>query len=112
MLLEPLALTEETAVARLPRRHAETLCEGHFPGDPFLPAATLVWLMAELGALLLGRSGEAPAAIEHATFRQPVRPDEPVEVVARRLGSARVDAEIRVGATRRAGGRLRFAAGR
>lgn len=107
-VLEPLALTDETAVARLPRRHAEALCEGHFPGDPFLPAAALVGLMVELATLLLGRSRMVPAIVERAIFRAPVRPEEPLDVVARRVDDALVVVEIRVGASRRAAGRLRF----
>jgi 3-hydroxymyristoyl/3-hydroxydecanoyl-(acyl carrier protein) dehydratase len=85
---------------------ARTLCAGHFPGEPLLPGATLVALMAELGRELAGR-GARLAGVERAVFRRRVSPDQPITIAARREGS-RVHAAVTCGGRRAAWATLRY----
>jgi 3-hydroxymyristoyl/3-hydroxydecanoyl-(acyl carrier protein) dehydratase len=75
--------------------HAAALCAGHFPGDPLVPGAYLLGLMADAGAHVGGRG--APVRVERCTFLAPVRPAPPLVVVARRLDGGRVGAEVQSG---------------
>jgi 3-hydroxymyristoyl/3-hydroxydecanoyl-(acyl carrier protein) dehydratase len=66
------------------REHAVALTAGHFPGDPFLPGAFLVELMA-----VLAERVAAPArvgAIVRCAFARRVRPDTEIVVTARASG--------------------------
>jgi 3-hydroxymyristoyl/3-hydroxydecanoyl-(acyl carrier protein) dehydratase len=65
---------------------ARALCAGHFPGQPLVPGAQLVALMAELGAELAG-PGARLAAVDRATFRRRVAPDAPIAVTVERAGA-------------------------
>ena len=89
------ALTIGDGVARgvVRRAHARLLCEGHFPGEPIVPGAHLVGLMAELAASLLP-PGALLAALERCVFRARVTPEDEIVVSARRAASSRVDAEV------------------
>jgi len=98
--------------------HARRLCEGHLPGDPFLPGAHLVGLMAEVAArLVAARSGPASALREvvRCVFLTPVRPDVEIVVTTAEPGDGRapepslVDAEVRVRGAVAAHATLRFA---
>ncbi len=76
----------EGAAARgvVRREHAIALTAGHFPGDPFLPGAYLLELMA-----LLAERVAAPArvrAIVRCAFAHRVRPDTEIVVTARAAG--------------------------
>lgn len=77
---------------RLKPERAHALCAGHFPGEPVLPGATLVALMAEIGAEVAGAHARL-TAVERAVFRRRVSPDESITVAARRDG-ARVRAAV------------------
>jgi len=103
-----VAIARDTARAWVHPRRAAELCAGHFPGDPFLPAAALVGIMAELGAILVGSPGRAPAVVERALFHRPVRPHEQLEVIGERAEMHTVATELRVGSERRVQALLRF----
>jgi 3-hydroxymyristoyl/3-hydroxydecanoyl-(acyl carrier protein) dehydratase len=111
-----VTIVDGVARAVVRRAHAEALCEGHFPGEPFVPGAYLAGLMAEAGRqLLLAGEGEARLAeVEDCLFHEPVVPGDGIVVEARVLDSGpegwRVAAEVRTDGVRAARGRLRFAA--
>jgi hypothetical protein len=66
------------------REHAIALTAGHFPGDPFLPGAYLVELMA-----VLAERVAAPARVRtivRCAFARRVRPDTAIVVTARVAG--------------------------
>lgn len=74
--------------------HALALCVGHFPGDPFLPGASLLELMAALAERVA-----APACVRgiaRCTFARRVRPDTEIVVTARAEGSV-VEARLEAG---------------
>jgi hypothetical protein len=76
------------------REHALALAAGHFPGDPFLPGAYLVELMAALAERVA-----APArvrAIARCAFSRRVRPDTEIVVTARAAGGL-VEARLEAG---------------
>jgi 3-hydroxymyristoyl/3-hydroxydecanoyl-(acyl carrier protein) dehydratase len=85
---------------------ARALCAGHFPGEPLLPGARLVALMAELGATLAG-AGARLRTVERAVFRRRVAPDEAITVAAHREGS-RVHAAVICGGRRAAAATFRY----
>jgi 3-hydroxymyristoyl/3-hydroxydecanoyl-(acyl carrier protein) dehydratase len=76
-----------TASARVRPAVARALCAGHFPGDPLLPGAALLALMAELGATL-GNTRARLVAVERSVFRRRVGPDSDLIVGARRRRAA------------------------
>jgi len=86
---------------------AGALCAGHFPGEPLLPGAALVALMAELAALLAD-AREPPLAVDRAVFRHRVTPHDTLVVTARR-DRGRVQATITSGGRVVAWAVLRFA---
>lgn len=106
---EALAIAGDRATARVARAHVERLCAGHFPGDPFVPGAYLVELMAEVAGALHGGAGRAPRLVERAAFHRPVRPDAALTVHARRCGADGAEAEVQVDGRRAATARVRFA---
>jgi 3-hydroxymyristoyl/3-hydroxydecanoyl-(acyl carrier protein) dehydratase len=86
--------------------HAVALAAGHFPGDPFLPGAYLVELMAALAERVA-----APArvcAIVRCAFARRVRPDAEIVVTAHAAGSL-VEAQLEAGGERAAHATLRLA---
>jgi len=98
------------------RAHADALCEGHFPGRPFVPGAYLAGLMADVGRqLLLAGEGEEVrlAEIEDCAFHAPVAPGDGIVVEARLIEAGpvgwRVAADVHAAGRRAARGRLRFA---
>jgi 3-hydroxymyristoyl/3-hydroxydecanoyl-(acyl carrier protein) dehydratase len=86
------------------------LCEGHFPGDPIVPGAHLVGLMAAVAGAALAPAGAGPelAEIERAAFIARVTPADDVVVTAHRDGATRVQAEVHAGETCAARGTFRF----
>jgi 3-hydroxyacyl-[acyl-carrier-protein] dehydratase len=103
-----LAAGSARAVVR--RAHAERLCEGHFHGDPLVPGAYLVDLMAQLGSRLLGGGRRALAEVVQCLFLARVRPDREIVVTARASGPDEVAAEVHADGARAARAVLRFAA--
>ena len=55
----------EAAVARRVTQRDDFYFQGHFPGDPIVPAVILVEMLAQTGGLAAGapRAGEPPAPI-------------------------------------------------
>ena len=94
------------ARGRVRPAHAAALCDGHFPGDPIVPGASLVALMAELAATLV--EGAELAAVERCTFRRRVHPGRAIVVVAERTDAAQVDARVEAGGVLAATARLRY----
>jgi 3-hydroxymyristoyl/3-hydroxydecanoyl-(acyl carrier protein) dehydratase len=85
--------------------HAVALAAGHFPGDPFLPGAYLVELMAALAERVA-----APArvcGIVRCAFVRRVRPDSEIIVIARASGGL-VEAQLEAGGERAAHATLRL----
>jgi 3-hydroxymyristoyl/3-hydroxydecanoyl-(acyl carrier protein) dehydratase len=99
-------LGRDAARAVVRPEHAHALCVGHFPGDPLVPGAYLLGLMAALGEQLLG--GAEPVGVERCVFRHRVRPSAPIVVHARRRGPDAVDAEILSGDTTAARALVRY----
>ena len=101
-----VAVEGETGRGVVRREHALALAAGHFPGDPFLPGAYLVELMAALAERVA-----APArvrAIVRCTFARRVRPDTEIVVTARASG-IRVEARLEAGGEPAAHATLRLA---
>jgi len=85
--------------------HAVALTAGHFPGDPFLPGAYLVELMAALAERVA-----APArvcGIARCAFARRVRPDTEIIVMAR-ASNGLIEAQLEAGGERAAHATLRL----
>ena len=102
-----LAVHGSEARATLTPAHAERLCAGHFPGQPLVPGAALVGLMAEVAARAAGRPDAAPAEVVRAVFVARVHPRDPIEITAR-ARAGRVDADVRCAGRRAARATFRF----
>jgi hypothetical protein len=86
--------------------HAAALADGHFPGDPFLPGAYVVELMAALAERVA-----APARVREivrCAFARRVRPDLEIVVTARAAGPL-VEAQLAAGGEPAARATLRLA---
>lgn len=96
----PMRLVEEvvdlvpgqSARARRVARDSDWYFQGHFPGDPVVPAIVLVELLAQTGGIAAG-SGSARAdprlrvaALGPFKFRAGARPQQVLEAVARVAG--------------------------
>ena len=101
--------------AAVPRAQLEALCAGHFPGDPIVPGAYVVGLLAEVSARALGADPSPPVLteVERCTFLAPLRPVDDAVLVAsspeRTADGCAVSAEVQVGGRCVARGRFRFA---
>lgn len=103
---ERVAIEGGTGRGVVRREHAIALTAGHFPGDPFLPGAYLVELMAELAERVA-----APAhvrVIVRCAFAHRVRPDTEIVVTARATGVL-VEARLEAGGEPAARATLRLA---
>ena len=101
-----VAIEGDTGRGVVRREHAVALAAGHFPGDPFLPGAYLVELMAALAERVA-----APArvhAIVRCAFARRVRPDLEIVVTARAAGGL-VEARLAAGGEPAAHATLRLA---
>jgi 3-hydroxymyristoyl/3-hydroxydecanoyl-(acyl carrier protein) dehydratase len=110
-IFESVEIEDATARALVRRAHAHDLARGHFPGDPLLPGAYLVALMAEVAERLLADHLRRPVAVTEVAFcifGSPVRPDDEIVVSARRGDGAGLtaDAEVSVEGRRAAHGRF------
>ena len=88
------------------REHADALAAGHFPGDPFLPGAYLLELMAALAERVA-----APARVHtivRCAFARRVRPDTEIVVTAR-ASDLLVEAQLAAGGEPAAHATLRLA---
>ena len=100
------AIEGDTGRGVVRREHAVALAAGHFPGDPFLPGAYLVELMAALAERVA-----APArvrSIVRCAFARRVRPDAEIVVTARAAGAV-VEARLEAGGEQAAHATLRLA---
>ena len=90
------------AARAVPRADVVTaLCAGHFPGDPIVPGAYLLGLMAELAERL---AGGAVREVARCLLIAPVRPAQAIVLTARRLPDVvevTVDADGRTAARAR-----------
>jgi 3-hydroxymyristoyl/3-hydroxydecanoyl-(acyl carrier protein) dehydratase len=66
--------------------------EGHFPGNPIVPAVLLVRFVAQA----LQQAGHRLAGIERMKFLRPVRPGETIDVAMRMLPGTRGAVEISI----------------
>ena len=105
-----LVVADGTARGVVRPERIRRLCEGHFPGDPIVPGAHLVGLMADIaGEALAPRSARRELAeVERASFLARVTPADVVLVTARREGATRVRAEIHTGEACAARATFRF----
>ena len=88
------------------REHARGLAAGHFPGDPFLPGAFVVELMATLAERIA-----APARVRgivRCAFARRVPPDAEIAVTARLAGGL-AQTRLEVGGKAAAHATLRLA---
>lgn len=62
---------------------------GHFPGDPLVPGVILTEALAQTAGIAAGQPGKAfrLSAIKGMKFLAAVRPDEAIDLRARKLGS-------------------------
>jgi len=89
-----VAIAGDTGRGVVRRELAVSLTAGHFPGDPFLPGAYLVELMAAL-AERVAAPGRV-CAIVRCAFARRVRPDTEIVVTARAAGTL-VEARLEAG---------------
>jgi 3-hydroxyacyl-[acyl-carrier-protein] dehydratase len=87
-------------------RSSETLFQGHFPGNAIVPGVLLVEGMAQTAGIAMGGPKKLflLAAIRSMKFFRPVRPEEPIGFVARKLGD--VDGLVQCAVEARVGQRL------
>jgi len=100
-----VAIAGDTGRGVVRHEHAVALSAGHFPGDPFLPGAYLVELMAALAERVA-----APARVSgivRCAFAHRVRPDTEIVVTARASGGL-VEARLEAGGERAAHATLRL----
>jgi len=83
----------------------EALCAGHFPGEPMVPGAYLLGLMAALAERL---GGGPVREVTRCLLIAPVRPDQRVVLTARRTGN---DVDVTVDADGRTAARARIVIG-
>jgi 3-hydroxyacyl-[acyl-carrier-protein] dehydratase len=69
-------------------RKSEAFFRGHFPGNAIVPGVLLVEGLAQTAGLAVGKPGKTflLTAIRSMKFLRPVRPDEPIDFVARKMG--------------------------
>ncbi len=101
-----VAIEGGTARGVVHREHAVALSAGHFPGDPFLPGAYLVELMAALAERVAAPARVGPS-VRCAVARR-VRPDTEIVVTTRAEG-ALIEAKLEAGGERAAHATLRLA---
>jgi len=101
-----VSIEGDTGRSVVSREHAEALSAGHFPGDPLVPGAYLVELMAALAERVA-----APArvrAVVRCAFARRVRPDSEIVVTAHAAGLL-VEAQLEAGGEPAARATLRLA---
>jgi len=97
----------------------EAFFNGHFPSCPVMPGTLMVGTLAQVGAVCVlnrpGNAGKMPffMGVEHARFRQPVRPGDRLIVDVRqtvfRQNVGKADGRILIGSGLAAEARISFA---
>jgi 3-hydroxyacyl-[acyl-carrier-protein] dehydratase len=66
----------------------EPFLGGHFPGNPIVPGVLLTEALAQVAGIAIGGPGKSflLTAIRAMKFLRPVRPEEPIRLVAESLG--------------------------
>ena len=106
-----LTLADGVARGVVRPEHARHLCEGHFPGDPLLPGASLAGLMADLAewlVLVIEARRAVTSELVRCVFLARARPDDEIRVSARVEGPERVTADVYAGETCAARATLRL----
>jgi 3-hydroxyacyl-[acyl-carrier-protein] dehydratase len=69
-------------------RKTDSLFDGHFPGNAMVPGVLLVEGMAQTAGIAVGGPGKMflLTAIRSMKFLRPVRPEEPLGFIARKVG--------------------------
>lgn len=80
----------ESATCRKTFAASEPFFRGHFPGDPLVPGVILTEALAQTAGLAGGGEGRGfrLTAIKGMKFFEAVRPEEVIELTARKAGAA------------------------
>ncbi len=78
----------ESAAGRKTFSADEPFFRGHFPGDPIVPGVILTEALAQIAGIAAGQMGRSfrLTAIKAMKFLAAVRPDEVVNLQARKIG--------------------------
>jgi 3-hydroxyacyl-[acyl-carrier-protein] dehydratase len=108
----------ESAQGRRMTRPEDWYFQGHFPGDPIVPAVVLIELLAQTGGLAAATPGTSLRVASVGPFKFPAaaRPNQLLEAHARIVGKAggavKIDGEVLADGQRVAAGSVTLAEAR